>query len=127
MDSAHSRAVALRAAREALVLLRNEAVGGAPLLPLRTSGLKLAFLGPHANASQDMLSNYHGQNTLVDAHTPLLAARARGLDVTHAKGCNICDVVPKGYPNQPCPDGEAKAAPRDSSTSCSFSSSLSSF
>jgi hypothetical protein len=49
------------------------------------------------------------QNTLVDGHTPLLAARARGLDVSHAKGCNICDVLPKGYPTQPCPDGEATA------------------
>jgi beta-glucosidase-like glycosyl hydrolase len=63
VDSATSRAVALRAAREGLVLLRNEAVGAASLLPLPAGGkgLKLAFVGPHANASQDLLSNYHGQ------------------------------------------------------------------
>lgn len=94
VDSAEHRAVALRAARESMVLLRND--GG--LLPL-TSSSKLAFLGPLANATIEMLSNYHGDNTLVESHSPLLAAQARGLRVSYAKGCNICDVSPPGFPN----------------------------
>ena len=44
VDSTASRAAALRAARESLVLVRNE--GG--LLPVGR-GTKLAFVGPHAN------------------------------------------------------------------------------
>ena len=31
-----------------------------------------------------------------------MAARARGLSVTFAQGCNICDEVPPGFPNMPC-------------------------
>jgi hypothetical protein len=27
--------------------------------------------------------------------------------VTYARGCNICDIVPPGYPNMPCPPGQA--------------------
>ena len=60
------------------------------LLPLKKSA-KLAFIGPHANSTQALLSNYHGSNSLVDSHSPLQAARAAGLSVTHAMGCNICD------------------------------------
>ena len=104
VDSAEHRALALRAAQESLVLLKNDGV--LPLAP----GLKLAFIGPHANATQDFLSNYHGSNTLVDAHSPLAVARARGWAVSYARGCNICDVTPPGFPNMPCPPGAASNA-----------------
>ena len=104
VDSPAHRALALRAARESLVLLVNHNAA----LPLVNSGtLRLAFIGPHANTTQGFLANYHGDNKLVDSHSPLLVARARGLDVTYARGCNICDVVPPGFPNMPCPPGKA--------------------
>ena len=83
------------------VLLKNEG----SLLPLK-KGAKLAFIGPHANSTQALLSNYHGSNSLVDSHSPLQAARAAGLSVTHAMGCNICDFpygTSPGFPNMPCP------------------------
>lgn len=82
VDTAASRALSLRAASEAIVLLRNEN----QLLPLRST-LKLAFIGPHANSTQSLLSNYHGSNTLVKSHSPLLAAQAAGLDVSYSRGC----------------------------------------
>lgn len=88
---------------EPQVLLKNDD----NLLPLRPD-VKLAFIGPHANATQAMLSNYHGENTLVNTHSPLQVAQRSGLDVAYAKGCNICDVVPPGFPNMPCPPGKAK-------------------
>ena len=104
VDSPKHRALALRAAHEAMImtLLKNNN----KLLPLQ-KGLKLAFIGPHANATQAMLSNYHGVNELVDEHSPLQAATARGLEVIYARGCNICDIVPVGFPNIPCPPGRA--------------------
>jgi beta-glucosidase-like glycosyl hydrolase len=99
VDTVESRALSRRAAQEGLVLLKNEppvlATGTAihtsgPVLPL-TKGLKLAFIGPHANSTQSLLSNYHGKNELVNSHSPLLAAQAAGLNVSYAMGCNICD------------------------------------
>jgi beta-glucosidase-like glycosyl hydrolase len=78
VDNVEARALSLRAAQESLVLLKNE--GG--VLPLK-KGAKLAFIGPHANSTQALLSNYHGDNRLVNAHSPLAAAAAAGLDVTH--------------------------------------------
>jgi len=82
VDSPEHRALALRAAEESLVLLRNQ--GG--LLPLDTHSRNLAFIGPHANATHDLLSGYEGQNLLVNSHSPLQAASAMGLQVTYERG-----------------------------------------
>jgi beta-D-xylosidase 4 len=104
VDSPAHRALALTAARESIVLIKNDAAVSAPILTLSGGGkgLKLAFIGPHANSTQAFLSNYHGDNRLVDSHSPLAAALARGLDVVYSRGCNICDSVPPGFPNMPC-------------------------
>jgi beta-glucosidase-like glycosyl hydrolase len=115
VDSPDHRALALLAAQEGIVLLKNDppaAAGGrasggsGPLLPL-ARGAKVAFIGPHANSTQALLASYHGTNTLVDSHSPLQAALASGMAVTYAPGCNICDVVPPGFPNMPCPPNSA--------------------
>ena len=100
VDSAAHRALALTAARESIVLLTNP--GGELPLPNGGAGMRIAFIGPHANSTQDFLANYHGDNKLVDSHSPLSVALARGLNVTYNRGCNICDVVPGGFPNMPC-------------------------
>ena len=116
VDSKWGRDAALSAARKSVVLLKNDG----NILPLRTlqwpnsstystaRHLRVAFIGPHANSTQSLLSNYHGDNTLVNTHSPLQVAQARGWDVRYAKGCNICDVVPPGFPNMPCPPGKAQ-------------------
>lgn len=112
VDSAANRALAQKTAAESLVLLKNS--GGGGFLPMDgddgrhlASKTKFAFIGPLANATQDLLSapQYHGQNTLVNSHSPLQVATRRGWNVAHAKGCNICDWVPAGYPNMPCSVG----------------------
>ena len=62
------------------------------MLPLDASKLSsIAMIGPHANASQDMLSNYHGTNTLVNSHTPLLAMQKQlpAADVLFEQGCTV--------------------------------------
>ncbi len=88
VDTVAHRLLALEAARQSVVLLRNSA----GLLPLSLGrGMRLAVVGPNANASDALLANYHGQNTLVAAHTPLLALQARAADagatVVYAPGC----------------------------------------
>ena len=97
VDSQQHRDLALSAARSSVVLLKN----ADNALPL-AAGIRVAFIGPHANATRAFLSNYAGDNTLVDSHSPLLVARRRGIDVTYARGCNICDSTPNGFPNMPC-------------------------
>ena len=61
IDTPEHRQVALNAARQSIVLLKNEN----NILPLDlTSNLNIALIGPHANATQVMLSSYHGPNTV---------------------------------------------------------------
>lgn len=97
VDTPYHRQLALDAARESLVLLKNQN----NTLPLQNEGrgLKIAFIGPHANATDAFLSNYHGENHLVYENSPLSVALSRGLDVTYANGCNICDTfTPQNFP-----------------------------
>eukprot|EP01043_Picozoa_sp_COSAG02_P087767 COSAG02_NODE_24986_length_672_cov_0.471204_1_plen_174_part_01 len=73
--------LALEAAQQSIVLLQNKHVGGmkdssgSPLLPLKLSGTtKIAIVGPHANATDVMRSNYCGANTRVLSNSPSEAA-----------------------------------------------------
>ena len=93
LDTAESRQLAFDASTQTVVLLRNDPVPSsatppAPLLPL-ASTTKVAVIGPHFNASMDLLSNYHGENRLVKNHTPLLAMERRGNVVGHAQGAAL--------------------------------------
>eukprot|EP01052_Picozoa_sp_SAG31_P038508 SAG31_NODE_5161_length_2706_cov_2.869582_3_plen_465_part_00 len=105
VDRPEARALSLEAATKGSVLLKNDGI-----LPL-TPATKLAFVGPHINSTQDMLSapQYHGQNVLVNSHSPLQVALRRGWTVTYERGCNICDARPNGYPNFPCQVRDADA------------------
>jgi beta-glucosidase len=55
LDSAEHRALALKLANESIVLLKNDGV-----LPLKTSGIKIAVIGPLANQTKVLLGNYNG-------------------------------------------------------------------
>ena len=84
VDSAKHRQLALEAAQQSIVLLKNDPA----LLPLKP-GTRVALIGPHANSSLAMLSEYHGDNVLVTRNSPLDAAKAdASLVVTYALGVN---------------------------------------
>jgi len=55
IDSQPHRQLALKLARESMVLLKNDGV-----LPLRKSGIKIAVVGPLADQSRVLYGNYNG-------------------------------------------------------------------
>jgi len=87
VDTREHRLLALSVAEQAMTLLKNDAPAGAaaPLLPL-SRHQRIALVGPQANFTLEMLSNYEGTNTLVLNHSTLMAALQAGLNVTYAAG-----------------------------------------
>jgi len=84
---AHRR-LALEAARESIVLLKNE--GG--LLPLDKSLRSVAVIGPNADDAFNLCGDYRSRVVLQDIVTILEGIRAivsSDTRVTYVKGCNI--------------------------------------
>ena len=85
-DCPAHRELALRAARESIILLKNE--GG--LLPLRKDLSSVAVIGPNADVVEVLLGNYNG--TPSKAVTPLEGIRNKvspQTSVHYAPGCEI--------------------------------------
>ena len=93
IDSKAHRKLALQAAQESLVLLKN----AHDTLPLH-SGLRLAVIGPDADTLETLEANYHG--TARAPVTPLEGLRVRfGNDrVSYAQGAQFATGVPIPVP-----------------------------
>jgi beta-glucosidase len=92
-DSAAHQQLALQAARESLVLLKN-ADG---FLPLDATKLKrVAVIGPNADDPNVLLGNYNG--TPSKSYTPLdgIKAALPNAEITYAKGCTIAGKASSG-------------------------------
>lgn len=104
VDTTDHRDMALRAAREAMVLLQNKAIqrdgaDAGAVLPIDASTVRsVALVGPGANASRNLLSGYHGSPPFLVS--PLAAMQASlGADrVRYARGCNVSDTIETGIP-----------------------------
>jgi beta-glucosidase len=70
-DSPAHRELSLKAARESIVLLKNDG----PLLPLKKDIKTLAVIGPNADAPDVLLGNYYGQPS--KSVTPLEGIKSR--------------------------------------------------
>jgi len=87
-DSPEHRALALQAARESIVLLKNQN----HCLPLRQDIKSIAVIGPNADDATVLLGNYHG--TPSQSVTPLQGLQARvspATAVLYAPGCDLLD------------------------------------
>lgn len=106
LNSEAHQALALRAARESIVLLKNEG----DLLPLSKDLDSIAVIGPNADDLQILLGNYHGTPTT--AVTPLDGIRRKvGPETTvyYALGCGLADGMPH---TQPIPSGYLRPTQR---------------
>jgi beta-glucosidase len=107
VDSPAHRALALRTARESIVLLKNEG----HLLPLPTDLGSIAVIGPNADDLQVLLGNYNGTPSV--ATSPLEGIRkavSPSTAVYHAQGCKIATDVP---PLRPIPSTYLRPADAD--------------
>ena len=86
-----SRAAAKAAATKSIVLLRNEAVSGAPLLPLSANVSSLALIGPLADDASNMIGSWGALGRGQDAVTLRLALTQKLGEsrVHYAKGGEI--------------------------------------
>lgn len=91
VDTSAHRQLALEAARQSIVLLKNDD----SLLPLAVDDFaddgSLALIGPHYNASTALLGNYFG----IPSHivTPLEGISSYVPNVAHALGCKVSGEV----------------------------------
>jgi beta-glucosidase len=91
INSPEHQALALRAARESMVLLKNED----NLLPLRKDLGSIAVVGPNADDLSVLVGNYCG--TPAAAITPLEGIRRKlspSTKLYYAQGCGLVDGVP---------------------------------
>lgn len=101
-DPAADRALALRAAAESIVLLKNRA----DTLPLK-AGTRVAIIGPNADALSVLEANYHG--TARNPVTPLDGLRQQfgARNVRYAQGVALAEGVPVPIPATALRAGDA--------------------
>jgi beta-glucosidase len=96
MHSKEHQQLALEAAREGIVLLKNES----RLLPLKKTVKSIAVIGPNANDPQNLFGDYSAQFVLQHVDTILDGIKAKispTTQVTYAKGCAVNDQDKSGF------------------------------
>jgi beta-glucosidase len=83
------RDLALRAARESIVLLKNER----EILPLRRDLREIAVIGPNADSATNQVGDYTAEVVLQDVLTVLEGVRAKVEPRTRVRFVKGCDVI----------------------------------
>ena len=95
---AEHRRIALQAAREGVILLRNEG----STLPLAKDLKSIAVIGPNADNTWNQLGDYAASHDREDVVTVLDGVKAiaakRGIQVRYAEGCGIRTMSKDGFP-----------------------------
>ena len=87
VHSPEHQALSLRAARESMVLLKNEG----NLLPLSKSVRRVAVIGPNAHEREQLICRYGPANAPLKTVFEGIRELLPGAKVTYAKGCEIID------------------------------------
>ncbi len=117
--TAADRAAARTAASRSMVLLKNDELGGNPLLPLDPKK-KTAVIGPLGDDQHDMLGPWWGKGEDTDAVSVFNGIKAQSPTATYSQGCKIDNLEPPANtPESECPatddfaDAIAKAKAAD--------------
>ena len=94
LDSAEHRAMALKIANEAMVLLKNDGV-----LPIKTSGTKIAVVGPLANQTRVLLGNYNGIPTHTVSILEGVKKEFAGATINYVPGTGFLSKETQPVPN----------------------------
>lgn len=97
MHSKEHQQLALRAAREGIVLLKNQN----NLLPLKKDLKTIAVIGPNADDASNMVGDYAPEVILQHVSSILAAVKAKvspATQVLYAKGCAVNDQDKSGIP-----------------------------
>jgi beta-glucosidase len=81
LNSPEHRELARKIADESMVLLKNDGT-----LPLKTSGIKIAVIGPLANQTKVLLGNYNGTPTHTVSILEGLRKEFTGVDIQYVRG-----------------------------------------
>jgi beta-glucosidase len=93
-DTPAHRAVALKMAKESMVLLKNDG-----LLPLKAAPRTIAVIGPNADSEDALVGNYNGQPSRPVTVLAGIRARFPGAKVIYAEGSGLA-----GPAEPPVPD-----------------------
>ena len=101
VNSKKHQELALKMARESMVLLKNEPASGdnTPLLPLKKDIKSIAVIGPNSDDAETLLGNYNGTPAFIV--TPLQGIRdkvSQGTKVHYAQGSEMADGMKRLLP-----------------------------
>ena len=95
------RPLVRQAAEESIVLLKNDAVGAAPVLPLKAAKQRIALIGPLADDSQEMINIWGNPHRQPDTVTLKMALEERmkalGGELVTAAGSSILGNSESGF------------------------------
>jgi beta-glucosidase len=111
IDTPAHRALALRAAEESIVLLRNDrTAGGRPLLPIDVRGRSVAVIGPSADLLSVIEANYHGTAYRAESlFEGLRRVWPRKAQLLYAQGANLAEGATVPVPRTAFAGGGLKA------------------
>lgn len=90
---------ALKAARESIVLLKNDSVDGEPLLPISKQVKSIALIGPLADNKQDLLGTWHASGDAEKVVTVLQALKDEfpEVEITYTQGAGFSGEDQSGF------------------------------
>jgi len=99
LESQPHKDLALKMARESIVLLRNAPLAGQKnnLLPLQKNIKKIAVLGPNADNANTQLGNYNGQPSVVTTVLQGIKNKLKNAEVFYSKATDFVSTEPEDF------------------------------